>query len=444
MAKKEYNAKGLGLWDSSAIILSIVVGVGIFKIPSQVADYIRSPLIIMLAWLIGGLICLCGALCYAELASIYPFTGGNYVYLKKIYGSMPAFLFGWIELIAIRPGSIAAVSFIAAEYICALININYGFEKGIAVLLILLLCLINIVGIQHSARIQSYLTFAKITILMVMMIIGFWLGSGSFLNWAEPMRESNGNHLRGFLAALIPILWTYGGWHENTFVAGETKRATWTVPLGLILGISGVIALYLGVNALYMYLFPIDSIHEFRFIGTNAMERIWGKAGRKILEGTVIVFSISAINSMIMTGSRVIYALADDFSLFKMCNSLHEKYKTPLGAILITTILSIVLVIIGTFTKLLFFTGILVWLIFGFVGAGLFVLRKSKPNLTRPYKVWGYPITPILFVSACVVLVINTLLVYTSESIVGLLLMLGGIPVYMYLKKKDNTKRRPI
>lgn len=425
----------LGQWDSIAIILAIVIGVGIFRVPAEVSHYLKSPLLIMLAWIVGGVICLIGAACYAELSSSFPQTGGNYVYLKKSYGPLTAFLFGWSELLVIRTGSIAAIAFICAEYLCSFLSLNNHLVKPIAMSTVGILSLLNVIGLKYGKKTQDIFVIIKTVALLGLIFLGFTSGKGDFAHfYSAPLVSTKGSFTL-FGLALIPILWTYGGWHENVFVAGETKDAPRTLPLALITGIIIITILYVITNVLYIYILSVTEIAETKLVAARVLEILYGEGGKKIFEAIVIVSSIASINAMIITGSRITYAMGRDNLVFRYLKEISSKFATPYLAIALTALWSIVLILWGTFNKLLFFTGILVWLFFALVAMSLFILRYKFPNMERKYAAWGYPITPLLFLLVSVALVINTLASYTIPSAIGLSILAAGIPVYIISRR---------
>jgi len=425
----------LGRWDSVAIVLAIVIGVGIFRVPTEIARYLQSPPLMLLAWVTGGAISFLGALCYAELSSSFPETGGNYVYLKKSYGSSVAFLFGWSELIVIGTGSIAAVAFIGAEHLQSFLALGSHMVKPLAIALVALLATVNVAGLQYSKRTQDLFIILKIAALVGLLFFGFTSGKGDSAHFHSGTSTSAQGIIPLFCLALIPILWTYGGWHENICVAGEIRNPRRTLPFALVTGIFVITLLYVTANVLYIHMLPTAEIAETKLVAARVLEILFGDHGRKILEGIIIVSSIASINAMLMTGSRVTYAMARDNPLFGHLGTVSDRFTTPLRAIIVTAGWSIVLILWGTFNTLLFFTGILVWLFFALVAAGLFILRRKFPDLPRPYKVWGYPVTPFLFILVSIALVINTLFSYPAPALIGLGLLASGIPVYVLSRR---------
>ena len=430
--------KILGRWDSLAIIIAVVIGVGIFRVPAEVAKYLDSPRLILSAWLLGGVISLLGALCFAELSSSFPKTGGNYIYLRESYGPCAGFLFGWSELIAIRTGSIAAVSFICAEYARSFLSINGSLVKPLAISVVFALSFTNMAGLRYGKKIQDILTVVKIAALTGVILFGFFSGRGDLAHFSSASPLPERGLLASFGLALIPILWTYGGWHENTFVAGETKKAGKVIPFALIAGILIVMAGYLAMNFLYIYLFPVNIIANTPLIASDTLNALYGGAGKKIFEALVIISSLGCINAMIITGSRVTYAMSKDNAFFNFLGKVNPRYATPLRALGVNAVWSAVLILWGTFNDILFFTGVLVWLFFALTVAGLFILRRKFPGIERPYRMWGYPLLPAVFVIICLSLVVNTLVHYPTQSLIGLSLAAAGIPVFLLSKLKKR------
>lgn len=428
-----------------AINIAIVLGVGVFIVPSEVAKNLSSPNMIMLAWLVGGLISLLGALCYAELSSSFPKTGGSYIYLKESYGPMTGFLFGWTELLVIRTGSIAAVSFIFAEYLQSFLSIKENsLLKPIAITTVVIFSIINIAGLRYGKRVQNLSVVARILAIVMIVFLGLISGKGSMMNLHSGHLSSGKGILPLFGLALIPILWTYGGWHENTFVAEETMDAKKVIPFALIAGIFIITGLYLLINFFYLYLMTPDLIKGPGLVASKALEILWGDKGKKLLEAMVIVSSLGCLNAMLLTGSRVTYAMAKDNAIFKYIGTVNPASGMPVRAIIINSVWAIVLIWLGTFNMLLFFTGIMVWVFFALTAGSVFILRHKFPKIERPYKVWGYPIVPAVFILICLALSINSMVHYPFQSLIGLCFAMTGIPLFFMTQGKPIRKDVPI
>lgn len=430
----------MGRWDSIAISIGIVVGVGIFRAPAEVAKYLTSPALIILAWLIGGIICLLGALCYSELSSSFPQTGGNYIYLRESYGRGIGFLFGWTELVVVRTGSIAAVAFICGQYLQSLLALDRFPVKLIATSVVFIISFINMLGLRQGKTFQNLSTLAKTLALIAIIIWGLMSKKGNVSNFWPIQAMMDEKIFTVFGLALIPILWTYGGWHESTFLTEETKDYRRSLPFSLITAILIISSIYIAINLVYIYLVPVREIASSELIASGVMQILYGANGRKILEILVIISSLGCINGMIITGSRVTCAMSKDNPIFRYLGEINPKHSVPSRSILINAIWSVGLIIWGTFNQLLFFTGFVVWLFFALAGAGIFILRYKYPDLERPFKVLGYPVVPAVFVLICIALVINTLFFYPRESLFGLCLLLSGVPVFIFSQRRKNRK----
>ena len=423
-----------------AISIGIVIGVGIFRVPAEVAKCLPSGPLILLAWLVGGLISLMGALCYAELSATFPETGGDYVYLRNGYGKLVAFLYAWTQLTIIRTGSIATISYLFADYACGLLSVTGSWAKPLAVGVISILALVNLAGLNYGRIAQNLLTLAKLSALLFLVVCGLLSGKG------EPSRLTaladvsiNIKLISSFLLALIPVLWTYGGWQESVFVAGETREARKSLPFALLGTVAVVGSAYMCVNALLLYLLPPEKIAASPLIAADVLDLLYGGLSGKLLEALVVLYSIGSVNAMIITGSRVTYAMAQDFPLFQFLARTDGKTNTPTAALLLNAVGSCIFVMLGSFDRLLFFTGIAVWLFFALVVACVFIFRLRQPQVERPFIVPLYPWLPACFLLACTGLCLNTLLWYPQQSILGLALVASGAPVY-YLSQSLSRR----
>lgn len=442
----EKMKKILGFWDSVAIVIGIVIGVGIFRVPAEVAKCIPSGGLIILAWFIGGIFSLLGAASYAELAALLPHTGGDYIYLRESYGKWCAFLYAWSGILIVRTGIIAAVAFIFAEYFASFFSLGDVWVKPAAIALVIALSFINILGLQKGKVLQNVSVLAKLLVLVAIIVLALISKKGNVHNFeALPILSPAGGMDFGkiaplFALSLIPILWTYGGWHENTFVTGETRDARRTLPLALITGTAVIVLFYIVINTIYIYLVPIDKLAESPLIVSDVMHILCGDWARKIVELLVMLSAFGGLNGTIITSSRITYALANDNPFFGYLGALHEKFKTPARAIILNTSLSVILILWGTFERLLFFTGLLIWLFFAMIAAAVFILRFRYPNTERPFKVWFYPVTPFVFMLVSLLLVVSTAIHYPYQSLAGLIIMLTGLPVYLATRKRTVSQ----
>ena len=441
MEKRSPLLKVLSLWDSIAISIGVAIGVGIFRVPSELAKVMPIPQLIIIAWFMGGLFSIIGALCYAELSSSLPETGGDYVYIRESYNHLAAFLYGWTSILVIRTGIIAAVSFVFAEYASSLLSLDHVFVKPIAIMSILFLSIINGVKIHTGKNILNISVLAKIVALIAIIIFAFTSKEGNIKNLYYIPQNNHFNILYMFGLALVPILWTYGGWHENTFMTGETKNAQRVLPIALISGTLSITIIYVFLNIVYLYLIPIRDMINADLIAGEVMKVIFGKWAKKAMEALIIISSFGTLNAVIMTSSRITYAMSSDNPFFRYLSHVHNNFKTPFRAIMVNGLWSIILVIWGSFNKLLFFTGLLVWIFFATIIFGVIVLRIRYPDLERPFRVWGYPVTPLIFVAICLWICVDICLKYPGQSIVGILIMLSGIPIYLFTRRKIEIKK---
>jgi amino acid transporter len=429
----------LNWWDALAINISIIIGVGIFRVPAEVAANLHSADLILAAWTAAGFICLLGGLCYGELASSFPENGGNYLYLKESFGVGTGFLFGWTELLVIRTGSIAAIAYVFAEHVQSLIGSGQMSVKLIAFGVVFLLSILNIVGLNPSRRVQEVVTFLLISSIVIVVFFGLFSSQTEPSHFERSTAPFETSFFEAMGLSLIAILWTYGGWHESTFVTGETKNVRRSAPMILIGSVVLITAIYVLLNLVYIALVPVDEIAETPLIGVTVMSLLFGGVGERLFAVLIIVSSLGAINAMIITGSRVTRAMAEDNWLFGFLGRTEGENATPIRAIVLNGVWSGGLILWGNFHRLLYFTGIVVWLYFALVVVGLMVLRQRRPDLPRPFRVPVYPLVPVLFAVVCIGLMASTAVFSPRESIFGLGLMASGIPVYLLSRRLGRS-----
>ena len=358
------------------------------------------------------------------------------MYLREAYNEFVAFLYGWTSILVIRTGIIAAVSFVFAEYTSSLLGLGRTFIKPIAISVIFFLSFLNI-RLQTGKSILNVSVFAKVSALITIVIFGLLSKKGNMENLYVSYNIKSSEILYKFGLLLVPVLWTYGGWHENTYMTEETKDAQKVLPIALTVSTLFITTIYVLLNVIYLYIIPAKEMVKADLIAGDVMNRIFGELGRKGIDALIVVSSFGTLNATIMTSSRITYAMSIDNPLFKYFSHISERFRTPVRAILINAVWSSILVIWGTFSKLLFFTGFLVWLFFAAIVSGIFLLRIRRPDMERPFQVWGYPITPAIFVSVCLWICINIFLKYPEQSTLGALIMLSGIPVYLFTKRRN-------
>lgn len=353
------NRKILGRWDSVAISIGIVLGVGIFRVPSEVAVHLSSGVWILFAWVLGGIFSLLGALCYAELVALHPHSGGDYVYLKEAYGKVVGFLFAWSELLITRTGSVAAIALMFGEYLCSLFGMDRGLIRVAALAVIAVLTATNLFGLKQSSRLQNLLTVVKVSAL-VLIIVACATSSRppvTVFDLSE-LTHPTLNVLTAVCLALVPIMWTYGGWRDNVFLAGETKDAATSVPFALMMTCAIITVIYSAMNFMYLTFIPVDTMKTSPLIAAALLKIVFGEIGAKLFEGLIIVYALGVINGLLLTGSFLAKAMSQDNRLFQYLEKTDERTGTPLRAIVFNGIWSCLLVLTGTFEMLLFFTGL--------------------------------------------------------------------------------------
>ncbi len=451
----------LGLFDSTMIMLGIIIGSGIFVTTGIMARLIPSPGWVLLAWIFGGLLTLAGALTYAELGAAMPEAGGQYVYMREAYGPLPGFLYGWVLFSVYMTGGIAALGAAFAEYLGYffpalstsnyLLRIdldffipqgNYALSAGqiVAVAAIILLSILNYFGLTLGKIVQNSLTVLKIGILLAFIVIGFSVGTGQpfDLDFA-PASFGLGQLIVGFGVALVAVSWAFDGWNNVIFVAGEVKKPHRNVPMSLILGTLTATVLYALVNYLYFWALPIEEVVGVVRIAEKASTALFGGTAAAVVSAAVVVSTFGAMNGSIIVGPRVYYAMAKDNLFFKRMAEVHPRFRTPGFAILIQAIWSSLIALSGTFEQIItfaMFVSIMFWIA---AAASVFTLRKKHPEMPRPYKTWGYPVVPLIFIFASAGILLDTLIEKPIESLAGIALTLVGIPLYFYWKNKNRS-----
>ena len=401
--------RSLGLISAIAVLVGSTIGTGIFRSPAGIAARVPDESLYLLLWALGGFFTLCGALTLAELAGALPRTGGVFVYLREGWGRLPAFLFGWSELTIIRASALGAVATVFAEYFLRLL----GKESPAAVHYvaagaILLVAVFNILGVKLGALVQNLTTGAKYGALVILVLAAFLIGGNNPA--PAPTRTAevpNETSLVMFGLAFISLLWVYDGWADVTFLSGEVKRPERNLPLTIIGGTLAVIAIYLLANLAYLHLLDVRQIAGSRLVAADTAYRIMGETGVRLVSIAVMISAFGTLNGSMMTGPRIFFAMADDGLFFKKIASVHPRFKTPWVAISLAAALAVVFVMVRTFEQLADAFVLAIWPFYAGGAAAVYALRRKRPDLPRAYKTWGYPITPILFILAVILLIGN-------------------------------------
>ncbi len=442
-------SRTLGLRSAILLVVSGIIGSGVFKKVAPMAAELGSPLLVLACWIMAGLISLAGALTYAEMAGMFPQSGGEYVYFKKVYGRLFAFMYGWGAFTVMRTATIAALSYIFGQSLIALTGSGGQpveiTVKCIATALIAFLSWINYRGVSFAeglSRILIYLVFVAVAIIAV---LGFQSESGSMNNLTQSAQEHVTNPNRSLLGSLVVAslgaFWGYEGWNQIGYIGEEIKNPQRSLPIALGVGTSIVVGIYVLLNTVYLYVLPIDALAHLastpgKIAAVEVVRQAAGWAGATFISILILVTTSNSTNASILMPARIFYAMASDGLFFKSVAIIHPRYKTPSVAILLQGLWSGVLVWSGSFDQL---TDMLVFASFIFYGAtalGVILLRHKQPDLHRPYRVIAYPLVPVFFCCCCALLVVMTLINQPREALTGLGLIATGLPFYWFWRKR--------
>ena len=428
----------LGLWSVVGILIGTVIGSGIFVVPAEIATLVKAPALILSVWVLGGLLSFFGALCFAELGAAFPQAGGVYVYLREAYGPLIAFLFGWTLFLVIDSGAIAALSMaFSSKYLPYFIPLSPVGIKVVALVFVAFLVAVNYVGVRYGALLQNGLMFIKFGAILAVTGAVLFFAQGDSAHFSSPAIPAVSTGLMAaFGLAMVRTLWAYKGWEVTTYSAGELRNPTRDLPLGLLAGMAVVIALYLGTNLAYLYVFPAGEIATKSRVAADAMKLVVGPIGGTIIAIVILCSITGAANGNVLTAPRVFFAMANDGLFFKKIASVHPRFLTPHVSILATGGWAAVLSLSGTFEALASYVIFGQLIFFALTAAAVIILRRARPELRRPYRTWGYPLTPVLFIAGAVVLSVNLVLIQTANSLAGLGIILLGVPAYLYWRKK--------
>jgi APA family basic amino acid/polyamine antiporter len=433
--------RAIGFLGATAIVVGTIIGSGIFLVPHNVAQQVGSVRSLMLVWIVGGVLSLAGALSLAELGTAMPEAGGIYIYLREAYGKLFAFLYGWGMLLVMNSGSIATLAVAFGIYSSTFLPLTPLEQKLLGSFIIALLTVINILGVRKSAAVQTIFTIAKLAGLAIIM------GAALFATHVTPLQSSQPlptphTTFSSFGVALIGVLWACEGWHMLSFNAGEVKDPARVLPRSYSLGTLLVVAVYLGANLAYLTVLPLPALAEYQRVAAKAMELLAGPRGATFVSALILCSIFGALNGNVLGGTRVYFAMARDGVFFSSVGRVHPRYETPALAILIQGVWAVVLAVSGSFEQLFTYVITSAWLFYGTATLAVLILRRRKPTLERPYKVWGYPVVPVVFTLAAFTIIGNAFVRKPGESFIGLGLVLLGIPIYFGWKVMGR-KRTP-
>ncbi len=477
--QKPQLTRALGLFTTTMLVIGSVVGSGIFKNPSSMAAMVQSPEMLMLVWVVAGIVTCFGALTIAEVAGLIPATGGQYEYFRVIYGDATAFIYGWCLFFVIQTGSIASITYVFSYYFHSMfplwelpeqvwksfaIGLPFGTiyplqEIGIKLITsaaIVLLTCINIAGVREGGRVQNLLTVSKVAAILLLVVAAFVFGQGAVAHFTQSGSAGVPTGmalLTTLVLTLNKALWAYDGWNTVTAVAGETRNPQKTIPRALLLGSVSILTIYLLINLAYLYILNIDQLAASTSVAADVARIAMGPWGLTFVAIAVMISTLGTSNGTILQSARIFFAMATDGLFFKRMGTVHKRFHSPSAALVWQCVWSCFLVFTGTFdmlTEMLIFVS---WGFYGLAAVGVIILRKRMPNAVRPYKTWGYPFVPIVFIVFAVGFLAFSLVSDYQQwragqangsdpilnSVYGLLILVSAFPAYMFFKARKKA-----
>jgi APA family basic amino acid/polyamine antiporter len=446
--------RGLGTWDAALLTIGSVLGTGIFLTTSDMARVLPSAGLILLVWAAGGLLTLAGALTYAELGVLFPRAGGIYHYLKEAYGPLWGFLYGWIAFLVIMSGGLAALGVAFGQYLGSFFpyfstyHILLTFQIGpwtrpvnggqlAAVLAILLLTAVNHLGLKEGAWAQNALTAIKIGSIVLFGVLGLVVPAPAASALTNPSPALPPGLLAAFGVAMIAALWTYDGWYGLTCSAGEVRNPARDLPRGLILGTAAVMVLYMLLNLVYVRALPLDAMAATPRIGEAAAAVLFDPGTARLVSLAVLISTFGCISSTILYSSRIYLPMAADGLFFPSLAKVDPRFRTPVRCLWAQTLWAVLLTLSGTYEQLYTYVVFASVVFHAATAAAVFVFRRRLPDAPRPYRTWGYPVVPALFILACLLLIANTLTEKPYESLAGLGLLALGVPAFLVFRGRS-------
>jgi len=445
--------RGLSLTDSVLLMVGGIIGSGIFLTAAPIAAAVRTPLLFLGVWFAGGLISLLACFAFAEMGAMYPEAGGQYVYLREAFGEFPAFLYGWMVFAVIQSGSIAALAVGFSDYLGAFFPIvaahavllkigSWALTRGdlVAVSAIVLLTAVNVVGLKRGSALINVATWAKFVAIGAFVLLGLAIGHGHWSNYAVSITASQpftfSQMCSGFGVALISVFWAFDGWVYVTWVAGEIKDPQRVLPRTMVLGLLLVSSIYLMINAVYLYALPITQVAKEETIAQAAAVALFSSGAGRWLSATIALSCFGALSCMVLSGGRVPFAMARDGVFFPSMGKLHHRYRTPAISLVALSALGVVFALSGTFDQLYTYVMFMQVVSYAATVAGLFVLRRTRPHVSRPYRCTGYPYLPALYVLFAGAWALNSVVTRPKESLIGIAIALLGAPFYYIWRRQ--------
>lgn len=449
----------IGLFSATMLVVGNTIGVGIFTTSGVMAGQLPSPGLLLMVWALGGVLSLAGALAWAELGAAFPQAGGEYVYLREAFGPFWGFLCGWASFLASFSGSIAVLAIALAEYLAGVFpfaplpgvpwtlhlmgaSVSVSSVQLLGIVLVWAVSLLNYRGLHLSSVTQNLLSLSKLVAIAGLLVAGFCCGNGSWTHFSSTFAWNGpGRVLSAAALALIPVLFTYSGWNAAAYIASEVRHPETTLPRALALGTLITIGVYLALNVLYLYATPVTVLGGVVRVGEQAAGALFGPGVAWAVSALIALSIASALNVMILTGGRIYFAMARDGVFFSSAAVVHPRLHTPGNALLLQAVWTSLLVLSGTFEQLLTYATVVIVSISAVTVSALFVLRRRRPDLPRPYRVWGYPWLPALYVLGSIGILLNALWERPVECLLGASLCAAGMPAYWWWRRVDSTSR---
>ncbi|MGB6884661.1 MAG: amino acid permease [Candidatus Acidiferrum sp.] len=449
--------RGLGVWSAAAIVIGDTIGTGIFLVTSDMARAVGSTMLVFAAWLIGGVIVLFGAFCYAELGAAFPKAGGPYIYLSRGLGPLWGFLFGWMSSFLERPVAMATLAAGFLRFLAFLFPVvttplftshlgTYEFTftvaQPLAALVVIAVTAINYLSVRLGGKIQVLLTSLKMGTILVIVVAGIWLGKPHAIAATHIVATSGLGFfslgaIGAVLTAMVPAMWAYNGFNDLGDLGEEIQHPEKNIPRAIILGLLTVGGLYLLANIVYFRILPFAVLAQSQHVASDVVQSFAGSRGATWLTLAMAISALGALHVVVLTGARIPYAMARDGVFFRFATRLHPSFRTPSGSLLFLGSIAALLALSGTYEELYSLFVFAVWIFFALAAIALLRLRKKEPGLLRPYRAWGYPWTPLLFLLAAIALTLNLWMIRPMRSSLGLVVILAGIPFFYGWRKSQ-------
>jgi len=444
-------AQRLTTSHAAAIVVGTVIGSGIFLVPTEMMQAVGSANLVFAAWIAGALLSMCGALTYAELGAMKPQAGGEYVFIRDAYGPLGGFLYGWTYFIIAVPGTLATVAtgivrvlgtfaplaFLGDPVISRPLAITYG--QLLAIAAIVLIAFINWIGVERAGEFQLFFTILKIGIILAIVVAGFSYRGGAWHNFSTSHPNPIGG-TAGFMAALLAALWAYDGWNLVTTVSGEIRDPQRSLPIALAFGVASVAVLYIAVNAALQFVMPASAIAASPQPASAAMALVLGRWGAGIVSVGMALSMLVCLNGNLMTGARIPFAMSRDRCFFPALAQVHPRFRTPSTAIVVQSALAVALMLAAqSFRQLFSLTLFAEYLFYIAATASVFIFRLKEPGAVRPYRTWGYPVVPLLFIAASLILLYYSFRADVRYSLLEIAMIAAGVPLYLYFAAKRSS-----